>query len=107
MSAWRRHSRPYRKAPESATFASAFWPFSAACRVGLNACLGGLGVNPISETAFALLEKHRSGETTLTRGAGSFCGELITDPRPLTDKQKSWLDKLVEKAGLSPIGEAH
>ena len=60
-----------------------------------------------SDLAFRLLEKHRSGEATLTRAAGSFCGELITDPRPLSDKQQSWLLKLAEKAGLPPTEVAN
>jgi hypothetical protein len=57
----------------------------------------------VSDIAWALLEAHRSGETLLTRAAGSFCGELLTDPRPLTEKQGAWLEKLVAKAGLSSL----
>ena len=65
-------------------------------------------MKPISESAFNLLQKHRSGEAQLTRAAGSFCGELITDPRPLSEKQEQWLAKLLEKAGLPALesGEA-
>ncbi|MDB5583384.1 MAG: hypothetical protein JWR80_8560 [Bradyrhizobium sp.] len=61
-----------------------------------------------SDAAFALIVAHRSGATALTRGAGSFCGELITDPRPLTEKQASWLEKLLSKADLPMLsgGEA-
>lgn len=59
----------------------------------------------VSNAAFALLEAHRSGAVQLTRAAGSFCGELVADPRTLTEKQASWLDKLLEKAGLPPIAE--
>lgn len=54
----------------------------------------------ISDAAFALIKAHREGVTALTRGAGSFCGEIIADPRPLTPKQADWLAKLLAKAGL-------
>lgn len=66
-------------------------------------------MNPISNSAFILLQKHHSGETSLTRAAGSFCGELITDPRPMSEKQQQWLEKLLEKAGLPALdhGEAN
>lgn len=57
----------------------------------------------IGDAAFALLEAHRNGTTQLTRAAGSFCGELMTDPRPLTEKQASWLAKLLERAELPPL----
>lgn len=56
----------------------------------------------ISDRAFDLLNLHRDGRVPLTRAAGSFCGELIADPRPLTEKQAEWLDKLLVKAGLPP-----
>lgn len=59
----------------------------------------------IGDAAFALLKAHRNGTAQLTRAAGSFCGELMTDPRPLTEKQASWLAKLLERAGL-PTPEA-
>ncbi len=58
-----------------------------------------------SEAAYALVTAHREGAVVLTRAAGSFCGELIADPRPLTPKQADWLDKLLAKAGLAAIGE--
>jgi hypothetical protein len=60
----------------------------------------------ISDLAFQLLQAHRNGDTQLTRAAGSFCGELLTDPRPLTEKQADWLGKLLDRAGLPSIEEA-
>ena len=59
----------------------------------------------LSDTAFALLEAHRLGKSKLTRKAGSLCGQLVTDPHPLTDKQASWLAVLLERAGLPQMGE--
>jgi hypothetical protein len=60
----------------------------------------------ISETAFALLSAHQTGETKLTRKAGSFLGQLVTDPQPLSDKQAEWIATLLERASLPQIGEA-
>ncbi len=60
----------------------------------------------ISEMAFELLTAHRDGRVQLTRAAGSFCGEILTDPRPLSEKQADWFDKLLSKAGLPPMQEA-
>lgn len=54
----------------------------------------------ISDAAFALIQAHRDGALALTRAAGSFCGEIVADPRPLTPKQADWLAKLLAKAGL-------
>lgn len=60
----------------------------------------------ISESAFALLEAHRSGKSKLTRKAGSLCGQCAVDPQPLTEAQASWIAILLERAGLPQIGEA-
>lgn len=57
----------------------------------------------MSAKAMALLERHIDGTAPLTRAAGSFAGELVVDPRPLTEKQAAWLAKLLEKAGLPPL----
>ncbi|MDF2810482.1 MAG: hypothetical protein K0S56_1513 [Microvirga sp.] len=59
----------------------------------------------VSDAAFALFTAHRGGAITLTRAAGSFCGEIIADPRPLTPKQADWLAKLLAKAGLPALEE--
>jgi hypothetical protein len=55
----------------------------------------------IADQAFALLDGHRSGKFALTRKAGSFLGQCVTDPQPLTEKQADWLATLLERAGIS------
>lgn len=60
----------------------------------------------IAKSAFSLLSAHQTGDTKLTRKAGSFLGQLVTDPQPLTDKQAEWIATLLERAGLPQIGEA-
>lgn len=52
--------------------------------------------------ALALL----NGEHRLTRKAGSFLGQLCTDPTPLTEPQSNWLATLLERAELPPLVEA-
>lgn len=47
--------------------------------------------------------------TGLTRAAGSFLGQCIVDPTPLTPAQSEWLGKLLDRAGyprLDAGGEA-
>ncbi len=47
--------------------------------------------------------------TGLTRRAGSFLGQCIVDPTPLTEAQTEWLGKLLDRAGyprLDAGGEA-
>jgi hypothetical protein len=53
------------------------------------------------DAALALLN---TGER-LTRKAGSFLGQLAVDPMPMTDAQFSWLDTLLERAGLPPLAD--
>lgn len=36
----------------------------------------------------------------LTRKAGSFLGQCVVDPAPLSDAQAEWLDQLAERAGF-------
>ncbi|MBD3761468.1 hypothetical protein [Rhizorhabdus sp.] len=48
------------------------------------------------EAALALLN---SG-TRLSRRAGSFLGQLVVDPAPMTPAQEDWLSQLLERAGL-------
>ena len=36
----------------------------------------------------------------LTRRAGSFLGQCIVDPTPLTEAQSGWLGKLLDRAGI-------
>ncbi|HWV12581.1 MAG TPA: hypothetical protein VN110_04735 [Sphingobium sp.] len=52
-----------------------------------------------SAAALALLNR---GER-LTRKAGSFLGQLVVDPTPMTDAQASWLATLLDRAGLPPV----
>jgi hypothetical protein len=49
--------------------------------------------------ALALL----NGEYRLTRKAGSFLGQCVADPMPLTEAQRDWLDTLLERAGLPEL----
>jgi hypothetical protein len=44
----------------------------------------------------------------LTRKAGSFLGQCVVDPAPLSLAQMDWLATLLERAGLPPLegGEA-
>lgn len=35
----------------------------------------------------------------LTRKAGSFLGQCVVDPTPLTAAQAEWLNKLLDRAG--------
>ena len=50
--------------------------------------------------ALAILTK---GER-LTRKSGSFLGQLIVDPTPMTTAQQDWFSVLVERAGISVDG---
>lgn len=51
--------------------------------------------------AFALL----GGDMRLTRKAGSFLGQCVVDPVPLSHAQKEWLATLLERANLPPLGD--
>ena len=51
--------------------------------------------------ALALLQ----AETRLTRRAGSFLGQCVADPAPLTPAQREWLDTLLERAALPALSE--
>lgn len=60
----------------------------------------------LSESAWALLEAHRSGKSPLSRSAGSFLGQCAVDPpAALTERQARWLGKLLERASLPQIEE--
>lgn len=59
----------------------------------------------LSDSAFALFEAHRSGKAPLSRSGGSFVGQCLADPQPLTEKQARWLGKLLERAELPQIKE--
>jgi hypothetical protein len=51
--------------------------------------------------ALALL----NSDATLTRKAGSFLGQLVADPSPLSEAQAEWLEKLLDRAGLPPLSD--
>jgi hypothetical protein len=53
--------------------------------------------------ALALL----NSDARLSRKAGSFLGQCVVDATELTDAQTEWLTKLLERAGLPPLMEAH
>lgn len=36
----------------------------------------------------------------LTRKAGSFLGQLVADPTPMTEAQAEWFEQLAERAGI-------
>lgn len=50
--------------------------------------------------ALALLSQP---DLRLTRKAGSFLGQLVVDPTPLTEKQTEWLATLLDRAGLPAL----
>jgi hypothetical protein len=53
--------------------------------------------------ALALL----NSDARLSRKAGSFPGQCVVDATDLTEPQSAWLAKLLERAGLPPLMEAH
>jgi hypothetical protein len=53
--------------------------------------------------ALALL----NSDARLSRKAGSFLGQCVVDATDLTEPQSDWLAKLLERAGLPPLMEAH
>lgn len=42
----------------------------------------------------------------LTRKSGSFLGQLVVDPSPMTTKQVDWFEQLAERADLTENKEA-
>ena len=51
------------------------------------------------DAALALL----TGDSRLSRKAGSFLGQLAVDATPLSAKQEDWLATLLDRAGLPPL----
>lgn len=41
----------------------------------------------------------------LTRKSGSFLGQLVCDPTPMSEKQAEWFEQLADRAGLDLGGE--
>lgn len=59
-------------------------------------------MTPVTAAALALL---RDNNPPMTRKAGSFLGQLVVDPTPMTEKQADWFATLLERAGLPPLNE--
>lgn len=59
---------------------------------------------PFQDPRAAALALLNSG-SALTRKAGSFLGQLVVDPTPLTEAQQDWLSKLLDRNGLPSLGE--
>lgn len=57
---------------------------------------------PFADASAAALALLNRGER-LTRKAGSFLGQLVVDPTPMTPAQSDWLRTLLERAGLPPV----
>lgn len=53
------------------------------------------------EAALALL----NGNSKITRKGGSFLGQLVVDPTPMTPAQSSWLATLLQRAGLPALAD--
>ena len=53
------------------------------------------------DAALALL----NGGYRLSRRAGQFLGQIAVDPSPISDLQRDWLAKLLERAELPPLVE--
>lgn len=53
--------------------------------------------------AMALLQAHVAGQYKLTRKSGSFVGQCVADPSPLSEKQLSWMETMLDRAGLPPL----
>ena len=51
--------------------------------------------------ALALL----NGPGRLTRKAGQFLGQCVADPTPLSEAQRDWLNKLLDRNGLPPLAD--
>ena len=57
---------------------------------------------PFANPRAAALALLNSGGI-FTRKAGSFLGQLVVDPTPLSDKQADWLNTLLARGGFPPL----
>lgn len=57
---------------------------------------------PERAAALLLLTAHAD---TLTPKGGQFLGQIAVSENPLTDKQASWLGKMLQRAGLPPLDD--
>lgn len=48
-----------------------------------------------------------ASNSKLSRKAGSFLGQCVADPAPLTEKQADWFEQLAERAGVDWEGSRH
>ena len=46
-----------------------------------------------------------NGTGRLSRKAGQFLGQLAVDPTPMSEAQRDWLTKLLNRAGAPPLAE--
>jgi len=46
-----------------------------------------------------------NGTGRLSRKAGQFLGQLAVDPTPMSEPQRDWLTKLLNRAGAPPLAE--
>lgn len=53
------------------------------------------------DAALALL----NSTAKMTRKAGSFLGQCVADPTPLSDAQASWIGTLLQRAGLPSLAD--
>lgn len=53
------------------------------------------------DAALALL----NSDVRLTRSAGSFLGQLVADPTPMSEKQIAWITTLLDRAGFPPLAD--
>lgn len=60
--------------------------------------------DPFDTPAQAALALLSSG-TRLSRKAGAFLGQTVVDQTPLTAAQRDWIDGLLERADLPPLGD--
>lgn len=59
-------------------------------------------VYPFTDHGSAALALLQVGKR-LSRKAGSFLGQCVVDPTPLSDRQLDWLAVLLDRAGLPPL----
>lgn len=63
------------------------------------------GYSQPGHAARALLNASWAGETTISAKAGQFLGQISVDDGFLSDKQISWLNNLLRRAGFLPLSD--
>lgn len=58
---------------------------------------------PFQTQRAAALALLNDPDARLTRKAGSFLGQCVVDPMPLSEAQEDWLATLLERAGLPAL----